>query len=99
MTHWEIKTFLEIVKYSSISKAAEKLYLTQSTVSHRLSVLEEELGVKLIIRRKGYRTIELTNDGEAFLPLAYEYEALWERIEVFSRADPGQYSALAATTV
>lgn len=86
MTHWEIKTFLEIVKYSSISKAAEKLYLTQSTVSHRLSVLEEELGVKLIIRRKGYRTIELTNDGEAFLPLAYEYEALWERIEIFSQS-------------
>ena len=86
MTHWEIKTFLEIVKYSSISKAAEKLYLTQSTVSHRLSVLEEELGVKLIIRRKGYRTIELTNDGEAFLPLAYEYEALWERIEVFCQS-------------
>lgn len=85
MTHWEIKTFLEIVKYSSISKAAEKLYLTQSTVSHRLSVLEEELGVKLIIRRKGYRTIELTSDGEAFLPLAYEYEALWERIEIFSQ--------------
>ena len=50
MTHWEIKTFLEIVKYSSISKAAEKLYLTQSTVSHRLSVLEEELGVKRIIQ-------------------------------------------------
>ena len=86
MTHWEIKTFLEIVKYRSISKAAEKLFLTQSTVSHRLNVLEEELGVKLIIRRKGYRSIELTNDGEAFLPLAYEYEALWERIAVFSQS-------------
>lgn len=86
MTHWEIKTFLEIVKYSSISKAAEKLFLTQSTVSHRLSVLEEELGVRLIIRRQGHRSIELTNDGEAFLPLAYEYEALWERIEIFCRS-------------
>lgn len=86
MTHWEIKTFLEIVKYRSISKAAKKLYLTQSTVSHRINVLEEELGVKLIIRRKGYRTIELTHDGEAFLPLAYEYEALWERIIAFSQS-------------
>ncbi len=86
MTHWEIKTFLEIVKYNSISKAAEKLFLTQSTVSHRLSVLEEELGVRLIIRRQGHRSIELTHDGEAFLPLAYEYEALWERIEIFCRS-------------
>ena len=86
MTHWEIKTFIEIVKYRSISKAAKKLYLTQSTVSHRINVLEEELGVKLIIRRKGYRSIELTHDGEAFLPLAYEYEALWERIMAFSQS-------------
>ena len=44
MTHWEIKTFLEIVKYRSISKAAEKLFLTQSTVSHRLNVLEKGIG-------------------------------------------------------
>ena len=86
MTHWEIKTFIEIVKYRSISKAAKKLYLTQSTVSHRINVLEEELGVKLIIRRKGYRSIELTHDGEAFLSLAYEYEALWERIMAFSQS-------------
>ncbi len=85
MTHWEIKTFIEIVKYRSISKAAKKLYLTQSTVSHRINVLEEELGVKLIIRRKGYRSVELTQDGEAFLPLAYEYEALWDRIIAFSQ--------------
>ena len=68
MTHWEIKTFIKIVKYRSISKAAKKLYLTQSTVSHRINVLEEELGVKLIIRRKGYRSIESTHDGEAFSP-------------------------------
>lgn len=85
MTHWEIKTFLEIVKYKSISKAAQKLFLTQSTVSHRLNILEEELGVKLIIRRKGYRYIELTSEGEAFIPLAYEYETLWARIEEFSK--------------
>ena len=85
MTHWEIRTFLEIVKYKSISKAAQKLFLTQSTVSHRLNILEEELGVKLIIRRKGYRYIELTSEGEAFIPLAYEYEALWGRIEEFSQ--------------
>ena len=83
MTHWEIKTFLEIVKYKSISKAAQKLFLTQSTVSHRLNILEEELGVTLVIRRKGYRYIELTSEGEAFIPLAYEYEALWGRIEEF----------------
>lgn len=85
MTHWEIKTFLEIVKYKSISKAAQKLFLTQSTVSHRLNILEEELGVTLVIRRKGYRYIELTSEGEAFIPLAYEYEALWGRIEEFSK--------------
>jgi DNA-binding transcriptional LysR family regulator len=55
-----------VVSKKSISKAAEEiLYLTQSTVSFQLKTLEEELGVTLIERRRGYRQIELTPNHHA----------------------------------
>ena len=51
----EIETFLMIVKTKNITKTAENLFLSQPTVSHRLKSLEDELDVKLITRKKGYK--------------------------------------------
>lgn len=42
--------FKEAVKYSSISIAAEKNYMSQSSVSYSISKLEKELGVELLKR-------------------------------------------------
>ena len=44
MNYQDIKTFLTIVSSSSLSKAAEVLFVSQPALSHRLSALEEELG-------------------------------------------------------
>lgn len=52
MNYQDIKTFLTIVSSSSLSKAAEVLFVSQPALSHRLSALEEELGTELIIRKK-----------------------------------------------
>lgn len=65
-----LMTFLTIVSMNSVSKAAEQLYVSQSSVSKRLRSLETELGVPLIVRRKGIRGVELTPAGLAFLPVA-----------------------------
>ena len=48
-------TFLTIVSTNSVSRAAEQLYVSQSSVSKRLQQLETELGVSLIVRKKGTR--------------------------------------------
>ena len=64
----EIETFLMIVKTKNITKTAENLFLSQPTVSHRLKSLENELQVNLITRKKGYKQIELTTQGEEFIP-------------------------------
>ena len=48
----EIETFLMIVETKNITKTAENLFVSQPTVSHRLKLLEEELGVQLITRKK-----------------------------------------------
>lgn len=74
----QVKIFLAIVKYRSLSKASEMLALSQSTLSYRIASLENELAVKLIQRRKGQRYIELTPIGEKFIPIAYKWQQLWE---------------------
>ena len=57
MNYSDIHTFLTIASSSSLSKAAELLFVSQPALSHRLSALEEELGTELIKRHKGYRVL------------------------------------------
>lgn len=58
--------FRTIAELEHYTKAAEKLYVSQSNLSHAIQELEEELNVKLFTR-KG-RNIKLTETGELFLP-------------------------------
>ncbi len=81
MDRTDIQLFLYIVKLNSISKAAEQMHFTQSTVSYRLKVMEKELQVPLFHRKKGVGTSELTRHGELFVPLAEQLLALYDNIE------------------
>ena len=84
MTQQEIDAFLAIVEQGSVTGAAESLFLTQSTLSNRLRVLEEELGTQLFRRGRGQRRIELTEAGERFIPLAEKWRLLWRETASFS---------------
>lgn len=83
-----IKCFLAIADLQNISRAAEKLYMSQSTVSHRLKLLEEELGCELIDRGQGQRSSLLTPKGEAFLPLARRWMKLNQDTQNFKKVSP-----------
>lgn len=78
MTYEQVESFLAVVANGNISAAAEQLYVSQSTVSSRIQALEQELGTPLLIRQKGQRSIELTSYGEAFVPIAGQWSALWK---------------------
>lgn len=78
MTITDINIFLTIVQNHNITKTAQQLFLSQSTVSHRLALLEKEIGRPLIVRGKGQKTIALTPYGEDFIPLAIQWKALYE---------------------
>ena len=78
----EVETFLMIVKTKNITKTAENLFLSQPTVSHRLKNLEEELQIRLITRKKGYKSIELTEKGEEFIPIAERWISLWREMQM-----------------
>ena len=69
----DMQIYLAIVKYNSISKAADFLFLSQSNISRRLKLLEEEIGVQLINRCTGQNGIELTDRGKDFIEIAQKW--------------------------
>ena len=71
------RTFLEIVKTGSFVNAAANLNLTQTAVSARIRVLEEQLDRKMFIRNKA--GARLTPAGEQFLRFATSLVQVWER--------------------
>src|SRR6476661_10546310 len=64
----QLRGFCYAARAKSISKAAEKMSLSQPSVSLQIKALESELGAKLFERR-GPR-IELTHDGQRLFELA-----------------------------
>ena len=59
------KTFYEVAKYGSISKAALKTYTSQPSISKSIKKLEEELNTQLFYRNAG--GVELTDKGKELL--------------------------------
>jgi DNA-binding transcriptional LysR family regulator len=71
------RTFLEIVHSGSFLRAADRLHVTQTTVSARIRTLEEELGRQLFIRNRN--GAQLTPAGRVFERYAQSFVQIWER--------------------
>ena len=73
-TEW-IDTFLDLAESRSFRRTAERLGLTQSTVSARVQALEGALGKRLFLRSRA--GTELTTDGLKFEPHARALRRGW----------------------
>jgi DNA-binding transcriptional LysR family regulator len=72
-----LKTFLEVYRTRHFGRAADNLYLSQSAVSARIRLLEEELGVNLFTRDRN--NIQLTVAGQKLLRYAESITTAWNR--------------------
>ena len=63
-----VEAFYWVATLKSVSRAAEKLFLTQSAMSARVAALEQELGVLLLDRRD--KQFRLTVAGTRFMTYA-----------------------------
>ncbi len=63
-----MREFITLSELKNFNYAAEKLFLSQPTLSRHIKELEEELGVTLFSRST--RRVELTEYGLYFLPFA-----------------------------
>lgn len=88
LKHEEILTFLAINDHKGIMKAADYLFVSQSTVSNRLASLEEKLQTKLIDRNPGQQVLSLTERGEEFLLYAQEWLYLSNTIKEWGERTP-----------
>lgn len=72
----KLQTFITIVQEGSFTRAAERLNLTQPTVSQQMALLERQIGAPLFIRQP--RQLTLTEAGHALLDYAERILALSE---------------------
>ena len=80
MNFLTIHYFLMLVEERNFTRAAERLHVTQQTLSGHIAMVEREVGMKLFIR---HVPLELTDGGEVF----YRYARIFQRNELaFRRA-------------
>lgn len=83
MNNLEIEAFTKIIETGSLSMAANKLFVSQSTITNRLIALENEIGEPLILRKKGLKKIELTHKGIEFIEFANRYISVLKDIDLW----------------
>ncbi len=87
----EMEIFYYVVELKSFSQASEKLNVSKSYISKRVSFLENELKTKLLLRNS--RRITLTEAGHAFFKqcekIILEAKKSYQLIETFNQNPTG----------
>ncbi len=86
------RTFLAIVETGSFVEAADRVFVTQSTVSMRIKSLEEQLGKQLFERTKAGAT--LTPAGSQFQKHALALVRIWQQARLEVSLPEGYQAAL-----
>jgi len=84
MEFYRLKGFAAILHEGNLTRAAERLNLSQSALSSQLKQLEEELGVDLF--RRSPRGMELSDAGRELLPCIEGVLEAVEKLEAEARA-------------
>ncbi len=79
MNHDLIETFLDLVETHSFHRSAERLGVTQSTISARLVALEEKIGARLFTRSRAGTM--LTTEGLKFESHARGLRHAWQEAQ------------------
>lgn len=79
-----LRAFVTVAREGSVSRAAERLHLTQPAVSLKLKLFQEALGLTLFQRHS--KGLSLTDDGQALVPAAEKALAAMASFEQNARA-------------
>jgi len=71
MNSEQLKCFLSVANHLNFTKAAKDFYVSQPAISHQISELENELGIKLFHRST--RSVTLSRAGELFIEDAKKF--------------------------
>lgn len=88
----QLKYFTKVAETLNFSEAARQLFVTQSTLSQQIKLLEEELDTPLLLRNS--HSVSLTEAGSELLPYALrtiqDCELCVERINDLNNLSVGQ---------
>lgn len=94
----QLEAFVTTAEYSSFTRAAEALELTQSTVSAHISALEDHLKIRLI-QRGSRRRVQLTREGKQAYELAKEILRRCESLQNLSQTFEKYQLSVGASSV
>lgn len=104
MDFHQLRVFVEVARQKNFSRAAEKIFLTQPTVSTHIKALEKEIGTPLLLR--GQRELQLTDAGKvlfryaqqllnlekkAVFAIQQEYRIIKGNLEIAASSVPSSY--------
>lgn len=104
MDFHQLRVFVEVARQKSFSRAAERIFLSQPTVSCHIKALENEIGVPLLDRNP--RELQLTSAGKILFQYAQqligtleevistvqqEYQMVKGHLEIAASSVPGTY--------
>jgi len=104
MDFHQLRIFIEVARQKNFSRAAEKIFLTQPTVSAHIKALENEVGTPLLDRNQ--RELQLTGAGKvlfqyarqllgikekALFAIQKEYRIIKGHLEIAASSVPGAY--------
>jgi len=93
----DLVSFLTVARERSFTKAAAKLGLSQSTLSHAMRGLEERLGVRLLMRTT--RSVSTTQAGERLLrSLGPRFDEITAELETLSELKDRPSGVIRITT-
>lgn len=99
MELWQLRTFRVVAETLNFTRAAERLNLTQSAVSHQIKALEAEFDEPLFIRAK--RGVKLTQAGKIALEFTErildDAQTMKEQISGRAHSPVGRVRVAAAT--
>ena len=94
----QLEAFVSTADCASFTRAAEELFLTQSTVSSHISALEQQLNVRLI-HRGARRRVRLTAEGERAYEMAKDILIRCQALQEFSASGEKSQLTLGASSV
>ncbi len=97
----QLRAFVAVAKLRNFTAAAQRLSVTQSTLTSSMQQLEAELGVRLFDRTT--RKVSLTSAGAAFLPVAeklvLDFDTAISDAKLLGTGERGKVSIATAASV
>ncbi len=96
----QIRAFVAVASEGSFTKAAERLHVTQSTLTSSVKALEDEIGLQVLDRST--RSVLPTQQGSLFLPVAKrllrDLEDALDDLQMAAERERGSVSVCAASS-